>query len=135
MSKRGFGGGKWCVARDFNSIMRREDRRGVNDVSGSMVTSEMCQFGEFMEDLELVDLPLLGRRFTWYHPNGRSMSRIDRFLVSEDWLNDWGVCSLWVLPRDISDHCPLILKKDILIGGRGLFASIIIGWSIRIIRR
>jgi hypothetical protein len=40
------------------------------------------------------------------------MSRIDRFIVSEEWLNDWGVCSLWVLPRDISDHCPLILKKD-----------------------
>jgi hypothetical protein len=112
MSKRGLWGGKWCVAGDFNSVSRREDRRGVNDVSGSLVSAEMRQFGEFMEAMELEDLPLLGRRFTWYHPNGRSMSRIDRFIVSEEWLNDWGVCSLWVLPRDISDHCPLILKKD-----------------------
>jgi hypothetical protein len=32
MSKRGFGGGKWCVAGDFNSVCRREDRRGVNNV-------------------------------------------------------------------------------------------------------
>ena len=22
----------------------------------------------------------------------------------------WGDTSLWVLPRDVSDHCPLILK-------------------------
>jgi len=22
----------------------------------------------------------------------------------------WGVAALWVLPRDISDHCPLVLK-------------------------
>jgi hypothetical protein len=72
----------------------------------------MREFGEFMETMDLVDLPLLGRRFTWFHPNGRSMSRIDKFLVSEEWSDVWGVCSLWVLPRDISDHCPLILKKD-----------------------
>jgi hypothetical protein len=112
MSKRGFGGGKWCVAGDFNSINRREDMRGVNEASSSLISMEMREFGEFMETMDLVDLPLLGRRFTWFHPNGRSMSRIDKFLVSEEWSDVWGVCSLWVLPRDISDHCPLILKKD-----------------------
>jgi hypothetical protein len=72
----------------------------------------MYEFGDFIVSMDLVDLPLLGRKFTWFHPNGSSMSRIDRFLISEEWLNDWGGCSLWALPRDISDHCPLILKRS-----------------------
>ncbi|MCH79404.1 LINE-1 reverse transcriptase like [Trifolium medium] len=90
MSKRGFGGDKWCVAGDFNSVCSREDRRGVSQEGSVNLTTEMREFGGFIEDMELVDLPLLGRKFTWFHPNGRSMSRID---------------------RDISDHCPLILKR------------------------
>jgi len=53
---------------------------------------------------------VLGRRFTWYHPNGRSMSRIDRMLISEEWNRYWGETTLWVLHRDVSDHCPLVLK-------------------------
>ncbi|MCH95019.1 transposon TX1 putative protein, partial [Trifolium medium] len=72
----------------------------------------MREFGGFIEDANLMDLPLLGRRFTWYHANGRSMSRIDRFLVSPEWLEMWGDCLVWVCPRDISDHCPLILKNN-----------------------
>lgn len=60
--------------------------------------------------MEVEDLNVLGRRFSWYHPNGRSMSRIDRVLISEEWGLLWGDSSLWVLPRDVSDHCPLILQ-------------------------
>jgi hypothetical protein len=112
MLKRRFGGGKWCVMGDFNSVTRMEDRRGVSFGGGQNTTLEMREFGDFINFMELVDLPVLGRKYTWFHPNGRSMSRIDRCLLSEDWLNEWGVCSLWVLPRDISDHCPLLLKRN-----------------------
>jgi len=69
-------------------------------------------FNEFLRDVELDDLNLLGRRYTWYHSNGIAMSRIDRVLVSEEWTQFWGPSSLWVLPDDISDHCPLVLKID-----------------------
>ncbi|MCI02620.1 RNA-directed DNA polymerase (Reverse transcriptase), partial [Trifolium medium] len=44
----------------------------------------------FIEDLDMIDLLLLGHRFTWYNSNGRSMSRIDRVLVSPEWLELWG---------------------------------------------
>ncbi|MCH84503.1 LINE-1 reverse transcriptase like, partial [Trifolium medium] len=63
-----------------------------------------------MEELEMVDLPLVGRRFTWFQANGRAMSRIDRVLISDEWAMRWGNSLLWVHPRDVSDHCPLILK-------------------------
>ncbi|MCI23116.1 transposon TX1 putative protein, partial [Trifolium medium] len=72
---------------------------------------EMRDFGGFIDESELDDLPLLGRRFTWYHANGVAMSRIDRILVSTEWLELWGACSVWVCPRDVSDHCPLVLKN------------------------
>jgi hypothetical protein len=87
-----------------------EERVGVNNVEGSSSSTEVIEFGNFLEELELVDLPLLGRRFTWYQASGLAMSRIDRVLISDEWASRWGTVALWVLPRDVSDHCPLILK-------------------------
>ncbi|MCI04221.1 transposon TX1 putative protein, partial [Trifolium medium] len=40
------------------------------------------------------------------------MSRLDRVLVSPNWYGEWGNVSLWGLKRDVSDHCPLIVKYD-----------------------
>ncbi|MCI22282.1 transposon TX1 putative protein, partial [Trifolium medium] len=100
--------GNWCVVGDFNAVVSSEERRGVAIEMAR--NGEMRAFGGFIEEMNLIDLPCLGRRFTWYHANGRSMSRLDRVLVSTEWLDSWGMCSLWVLPRDVSDHCPLVLK-------------------------
>ncbi|MCH80895.1 LINE-1 reverse transcriptase like, partial [Trifolium medium] len=108
----GEGDGRWCIVGDFNAVCKAEERVGVNSVDGATTTSEIMEFQNFMEDLELVDLPLLGRRFTWYHANGRAMSRIDRILISDEWALRWGNDVLWVLPRDVLDHCPLILKPS-----------------------
>jgi hypothetical protein len=110
MSKRGFGAGAWCLVGDFNACLRSEDRRGVSQSYMSSSRSELREFGEFVEAADLLDVQLLGRKFTWFHPNGRSMSRIDRALISADWENLWGSAALWVLDRDVSDHCPLLLK-------------------------
>lgn len=38
------------------------------------------------------------------------MSRLDRFLVSHDWLSLWPDCVQEVMDREISDHCPLLLR-------------------------
>ena len=86
-------------------------RRGVNTEVSTTQLLEMSLFNNFIGEVELEDLNVFGRRFTWYHPNGRSMSRIDKVLISEEWYQCWGDNYLWVLPRDVSDHCPLVLKK------------------------
>jgi len=44
----------------------------------------MNLFNHFLRVVEMEYLRLLGRRFTWYYPNGVSMSRIDRVLISEE---------------------------------------------------
>jgi hypothetical protein len=112
MSKGGFGGGAWCVIGDFNAVLNREERRGVNNSLFQLPSSEMVEFGNFVNNMDLMDLPILGRKFTWFHSNGLSMSRIDRALVSEDWISTWGYPSLWILPRSVSDHCPLVLRYN-----------------------
>lgn len=48
----------------------------------------MC-FNAFILDVELPDLPLVGRKFTWYRADGKTMRRLNRFLLSEDWLCTW----------------------------------------------
>ena len=102
--------GAWCVLGDFNSVLRRDERRGVNEDVSSMYVLEMRLFNNFLGEMEVEDSTVLGRSFTWYHPNGRSMSRIDRVLLLANWSHVWGETSLWVLPRDVSDRCPLVLK-------------------------
>ncbi|KAF5932859.1 hypothetical protein HYC85_029030 [Camellia sinensis] len=60
------------------------------------VDSDMKAFNEFIKGLELSDLLMQGRQFTW------------------KWLENFHFC-LWGLPRGVSDHSPLLLMKD----GRG----------------
>lgn len=71
---------------------------------------EMNLFNQFLMEVHLEDVNPLGQKFTWYRSNGVAMSMIDRVLITEECLNVWGVCTLWALPRDVSDHYSLVLK-------------------------
>ncbi|GKV49208.1 hypothetical protein SLEP1_g55970 [Rubroshorea leprosula] len=99
--------GNWCVGGDFNAVRSVEERAGSNGVS-----KEMEEFDRFIHDAGLVDLPLTGRKYTWFNSNGLHMSRIDRFLFSEEWLMNWGDLRQWGLKRTVSDHCPILIKEE-----------------------
>ncbi|GKV37932.1 hypothetical protein SLEP1_g45894 [Rubroshorea leprosula] len=71
--------GNWCLARDFNAVGSIEERAGCKGMS-----VEMEEFDDFIHNAGLIDLPLVGRKYTWYNSNGQYMSRIDRFLISEE---------------------------------------------------
>jgi hypothetical protein len=58
-----------------------EERRSSGEGSRS---SDHAPFNQFIDDSVLIDLPFSGRKFTWYRGDGRSMSRLDRFLLSEE---------------------------------------------------
>ena len=51
----------WCCFGVNNVVRYPSEWRG-----GSRLTSAMEIFFEFIEDLNLIDLPLEGGRFTWY---------------------------------------------------------------------
>jgi len=108
--KNTFGDGVWCMVGDFNAVSHADERRGVNSLVSSAKSLVTYFFNSFVVDEDLFDVNPLGRKFTWYHASGLSMSRIDRAFISDGWSTCWGNVSLWVLPRSVSDHCPLVHK-------------------------
>ncbi|CAI8603270.1 unnamed protein product [Vicia faba] len=72
----------------------------------------MKSFADFIEKSRLVDIPCRGKKFSWYSGDGKSMSRIDRFLMSDSIVNNRGVVGQLIGNRDISDHCPIWIVKD-----------------------
>ena len=82
----------------------------------------METFFEFVEDLNLVDLPLEGGSFTWSSGSDQpAMSRIDRFLVTPDWEDHFPDVFQRFLPHPISGHSPILLEAGGMAGGKSLF--------------
>ena len=70
----------------------------------------MRRFAEIVDDLGLVDLPLQGGEFTWNGGhNNQAWARLDRFLKSPSWLDQFSGVTQSRLSRPISDHFPIIL--------------------------
>lgn len=96
----------WVVGGDFN-ITRFEDKRAGRAKN----TMAMRDFSRFIDDMELIDLPLHGGQYTWFRGNNEhSASRIDRFLISSQRDNSFKAIKQSVLPRVESDHCPILLE-------------------------
>ena len=74
-------GKKVCVCGDFNAVRVVEERRSTQ---GRGATTDIAPFNNFIEENMLIDLSLCGRRFTWFKVDDITMSRIDRYLLSEE---------------------------------------------------
>ncbi|XP_058765777.1 uncharacterized protein LOC131639291 [Vicia villosa] len=107
--KDSFTDGEWIIGGDFNSIRAIGERRGRSE---RVVSNEAVFFDKFIEDSGLIDIPCKGKKYSWYSGDGRAMSRIDRFLVSNVVVNRWGLVGQFIGCRDVSDHCPVWLVKD-----------------------
>ncbi|RVW24396.1 putative ribonuclease H protein [Vitis vinifera] len=85
-SVKGLWSDPWCVGGDFNLVRFSEERS-----RGGGLTASMRRFSEVIEDLKLRDFPLTGGPFTWRGGlNNQAQSRLDRFLVMDNWI----ICSM-----------------------------------------
>jgi hypothetical protein len=100
---------KVCVCGDFNVVRYVEERRSVG---GNSRVAGMANFNHLIDRNSLIDLPLRGRSYMWFRGDGRSMSRIDRFLLFESWCLIWPNCYQTAWAHGLSDHCPLELSVD-----------------------
>ena len=90
---------------DFNVILHEGERTGsLTCVRG------IREFSRWINDLQLIDIPLHGMTFTWRR--NESKSRLDRFLCSNDWLIKYPSMILSGLCKSFSDHNPLWLRME-----------------------
>ncbi|CAH1446022.1 unnamed protein product [Lactuca virosa] len=97
----------WLLMGDFNEVREKCDR-----LSKIVCASSMEAFNSFIHEADLEDFAMWGRKFTWMSQDGKSLSKIDRFLVCHGFLAHWNMASVTALPRLHSDHSPLILVSD-----------------------
>ncbi|XVF18957.1 hypothetical protein REPUB_Repub11eG0068800 [Reevesia pubescens] len=69
----------------------------------------MDDFNEFIFSCNLVDIPLIGKKFTWFGRE-KKRSKLDRFLISEDLFAGFPNLVVKALNKNLSDHVPLVLQ-------------------------
>ncbi|GJV60786.1 zf-CCHC domain-containing protein [Tanacetum coccineum] len=97
--------GAWCIFGDLNVVRSSEDR-----LNSQVNIKEMCEFNEFINDARLMEILIGGRRFTKVSDAGMKLSKLDRFLLNDDFYSIWGNLSIIALDHKLSDHCPIVLK-------------------------
>ena len=103
---RGIWEGPWCLRGDFNIILSQSERSRQG-----RITSAMRRFAQVVDELGFMDLQLQGGAFTWSGGlNNQSRARLDRFLVTPYWLDQFSRVIQQRLPRPTSAHFPVLLE-------------------------
>ncbi|TKV93540.2 hypothetical protein SEVIR_9G232787v4 [Setaria viridis] len=95
----------WLLLGDFNMIINPEDKSNNN-----LNRSIMGAFKSAIDDLEMKELQLKGRKFTW--SNNETSTRIDRAFCTADWECMLPNCSLQDESSLTSYHCPLLIIAE-----------------------
>lgn len=93
---------RWLVIGDFNLILHARDKSNSN-----LNRRLMSAFRDTVQDLELKELNLRGRKYTW--SNDTTQMRIDQAFCSVEWDLMLPGCMLQALSSLVSDHAPLLL--------------------------
>ncbi|GJY25230.1 RNA-directed DNA polymerase, eukaryota [Tanacetum coccineum] len=98
--------GETTIMGDFNEVWSKEERFGTifNNHNASV-------FNAFISSGGLVEVPLGGCAFTWCHKSGNKMSKLDRFLISEDLMGSCPNITAITLDQYLSDHRHILLRE------------------------
>ena len=98
----------WCLGGGFNAVKNVEEKIGVVHN-----TSSMSQFSHFIDDIGCMDIPMSGGKFTWCsNRRDPSYSRLDRFLISSEFVLVFQHLAQHCLPRSLSDHNAVLLMAE-----------------------
>lgn len=97
------------VGGDFNTIVRLDERTGGN----GRLSLDSLAFGEWINELSLIDMGFKGNKFTWRRGRVESTfvaKRLDRILCCAHARLKWQEAVVTHLPVMASDHAPLYLQ-------------------------
>ena len=93
--------GVWVFFGDFNAVRFRSER-----LNSSFCHYSASDFNNFISDAGLQEFNQGGRKFTFLRDDGIKFSKLDRFLVCQNFIQMQPLTSVIVLPREHSDHSP-----------------------------
>ncbi|XP_057811613.1 uncharacterized protein LOC131025845 [Salvia miltiorrhiza] len=121
--------GNAIMMGDFNAVKGAHERS-----SDCLPNATACtEFSDFIDASGFIEAPSIGLRFTW---SGRRFmpshveSILDRALFSEDFAALWQNIYSQILPRNTSDHSPLILHCSIDAPRRNKFFRFLDMWTL-----
>ena len=109
--------GPWVIIGDFNLIRSGDEKNNVNVNIPLMNT-----FNDTINSLGVMEIPLLGRNFTW--SNGQEppiLAKLDRALVNLAHTTTFPDTSLSPRAKPTSDHTPLFLSMSTSIPKSSVF--------------
>ncbi|XP_074283153.1 uncharacterized protein LOC141607698 [Silene latifolia] len=96
--------GPWAIAGDFNTVITPEERLGENTKQ-----SDMDEFIDCLATCGMTDIPATGAFYTWTNKQdsaSRIYSRLDRFLINQDWQSSFPDMMAHFHPAGLFDHSP-----------------------------
>lgn len=90
---------------DFNAVRRPEER--FNSIFCYRTARD---FNKFIEEVGFTDLKMGGFRYTCFRNEDIKLSKLDRFLISPSFLDIAPKTYVTALPRELSNHCPILLS-------------------------
>ncbi|GKD34943.1 RNA-directed DNA polymerase, eukaryota, partial [Tanacetum coccineum] len=99
--------GEVIVMGDFNEVRSPDERFGsIFNSHGAAAFNNFISLGGLME------VPTGGYSYTWSHKSASKMSKLDRFLIFEDFFNSCPNIFAIILDRYLSDHRPILLRES-----------------------
>lgn len=107
----------WMIFRDFNMIRYPHEKNNANFHS-----TEVDAFNDCINNMCLIELPLLDRKYTWSNKHSTStLERLDRAFINLAWDAALPNMILSSLTRRTSDHVSLVVDIATCISKSMLF--------------
>jgi hypothetical protein len=98
----------YLIGGDFNIIRCASEKN-----KGGGVHRHAQLFNSIINSLDLLEIHMNGGRFTWSNNQSNpTLERLDRCLMSKSWEDIFPRIMMYKLPREVSDHNPLILTDN-----------------------
>jgi hypothetical protein len=109
--------GPWAVAGDFNLIKDARDKNNPR-----LNRRAMDMFRRCLNDLELRECNLLGRRYTWSNERSEpTLAKLDHWFGSVQWDELHLGAMLSALSSSLSDHCPILMSTAVALSTKKRF--------------